>query len=77
MPGVICARPPYSLLGHVTPPISRHVWSYARVLLVGAIQPRHPHGRLHLRNVGLAHTRHLQRDHRVLTRATWSSRRAG
>src|SRR5579883_1305552 len=57
---------------------SERVWEWARVLLMGAIlAPGERTVTAILRVMGLQHERQFQNDHRVLNRATWSSRALG
>src|SRR5918998_1957786 len=63
----------------VLSPFRRHfrtpTWDHAQRLLVGAIvAPGQRTVTSALRIMGLRHERHFQRYHRVLNRATWSSR---
>jgi len=62
------------LLRPFAPLFSKRVWSHAQVLLVGAIlAPAQRTVAAALRVMGLAHTPHFQRYHRVLNRDRWSS----
>src|SRR5215207_5465091 len=65
------------LLAPFAPLFSKRVWQNAQVLLVGAILP--PGQRTvssALRAMGLEQYRRFHRYHRVLSRASWSSREA-
>jgi len=54
---------------------SKRVWKWARVLLIGAIlAPGERTVAAMLRVMGRSHERQFQNYHRVLNRATWSSR---
>jgi len=54
---------------------SERVWEWAKILLVGAIlAPGHRTVTATLRVMGLSHECQFQNYHRVLNRATWSSR---
>jgi hypothetical protein len=54
---------------------SQRVWPWARVLLIGAIlAPGERTVAAILRVMGLSHEQQFQKYHRVLNRATWSSR---
>jgi hypothetical protein len=65
------------LLNPFMPLFSRRVWPYVQVLLAGAIlAPGKRTVSAALRVMGLGQTRHFQRYHRVLNRATWSGREA-
>jgi DDE superfamily endonuclease len=67
----------FALLAPFAPLFSRRVWRYVPVLVVGAIvAPGRRMVSSVLRAVGLAQIRRFQNDHRVLSRATWSSRKA-
>ena len=67
----------FALLAPFAPLFSRRVWRYVPVLVVGAIlAPGRRMVSTVLRTVGLGQTRRFQNDHRVLSRAVWSSRRA-
>jgi hypothetical protein len=59
----------------VAPLLSRRVWRHAQLLLLGAIlAPGARTVTAALRAMGLATERHFTNDHRVLNRATWSTR---
>ena len=65
------------LLNPFMPLFSRRVWPYVQVLLAGAIlAPGKRTVSAALRVMGLGQTRHFQRYHRLLNRATWSGREA-
>jgi hypothetical protein len=65
------------LLNPFMPLFSRRVRPYVQVLLAGAIlAPGKRTVSAALRVMGLGQTRHFQRYHRVLNRATWSGREA-
>src|SRR4051812_43295867 len=65
------------LLAPFAPLFSKRVWPHVRVLLVGAIlAPGKRTVSAALRGAGLGHARRFERYHRVLSRATWSSREA-
>jgi DDE superfamily endonuclease len=65
------------LLNPFMPLFSRRVWPYVQELLAGAIlAPGKRTVSAALRVMGLGQTRHFQRYHRVLNRATWSGREA-
>jgi hypothetical protein len=65
------------LLNPFVPLFSRGVWPHVQVLLAGAIlAPGKRTVSAALRVMGLGHTEQFQRYHRVLNRATWSSREA-
>src|SRR5215467_11786043 len=54
---------------------SERVWEWAKVLLIGAmLAPGERTVTAILRVMGLQNERPFQNDHRVLNRATWSSR---
>jgi hypothetical protein len=62
-------------LAPFAPLFSKRVWQHARVLLMGAILA--PGARTvssALRAMGLDHEKRFHRHHRVLSRASWSSR---
>src|SRR5713226_7172298 len=62
------------LLRPFAPLFSRRVWAHVQVLLAGAIlAPAQRTVTAALRVVGLAHSPHFQRYHRVLNRASWSA----
>ena len=62
------------LLRPFAPLFSQRVWLHVQVLLAGAIlTPAQRTVTAALRVVGLAHSPHFQRYHRVLNRASWSS----
>ena len=66
---IIYVLRPFELL------FSERVWEWANILLVGAIlAPGHRTVTAALRVMGLSHERQFQNYHRVLNRATWSSR---
>jgi hypothetical protein len=66
-----------SLIQAFAPVFDARVWSYAQLLLVGAIlAPGKRTVSSVLRILGLAHEKHFQNYHRVLNRARWSSRAA-
>jgi DDE superfamily endonuclease len=66
-----------SLLQSFAPLFDFRVWSYARLLLLGAILvPGKRTVTTVLRIVGLGNEKHFQNYHRVLNRARWSSRAA-
>ncbi len=55
--------------------LSERMWEWAKVLLIGAIlAPGERTVTAILRVMGCADEKHFQNDHRVLSRATWSSR---
>src|SRR6266478_8718376 len=63
------------VLRHFEPVLSERVWEWAKVLLIGAIlAPGERTVTAILRVMGLHHERQFQNYHRVLNRATWSSR---
>src|SRR5260370_2547409 len=65
------------LLRPFAPLFSKRVWAHVQVLLVGAIlAPAQRTITAALRVVGLGQSPHFQRYHRVLNRASWSSRAA-
>jgi hypothetical protein len=67
----------FAVLAAFAPLLSRRVWRYVPVLVVGALlAPGRRMVRTALRTVGLGQTRRIQNYHRVLSRAVWSSRRA-
>jgi hypothetical protein len=62
------------LLRPFVPLFSKRVWLHVQVLLVGAIlAPAQRTVTAALRVVGLGHSPHFQRYHRVLNRASWSA----
>ncbi len=62
------------LLRPFAPLFSKRVWRHVQVLLAGAIlTPAQRTVTAALRVVGLGHSPHFQRYHRVLNRASWSS----
>jgi len=62
------------LLRPFAPLFSKRVWSHVQVLLAGAIlTPAQRTVTAALRVVGLGHSPHFQRYHRVLNRAAWSA----
>jgi hypothetical protein len=66
-----------SLLQSFAPLFDSRVWSYAQVLLVGAmLAPGKRTVTSVLRIVGLSSEKHFQNYHRVLNRARWNSRTA-
>ena len=66
------------VLDPFSPLFSKRIWQHARVLLAGAIlAPGKRTVASALRAVGLGEERRFCRYHRVLSRAAWSSRRAG
>src|SRR5919199_3490137 len=66
-----------SLLQSFAPLFDSRVWSYAQLLLVGAIlAPGKRTISSVLRIVGLGQEKHFQNYHRVLNRARWNSRAA-
>src|SRR3954454_20868905 len=66
-----------SLLQSFAPLFDSRVWSYAQLLLFGAIlAPGRRTVTAVLRIVGLGNEKHFQNYHRVLNRARWSSRAA-
>jgi hypothetical protein len=63
------------VLRHFELLFSERVWEWAKILLVGAIlAPGQRTVTAALRVMGLSHERQFQNYHRVLNRATWSSR---
>ncbi len=63
------------VLRHFESVFSERVWDWAKVLVVGAIlAPGKRTVTAALRVMGLSHERQFQNYHRVLNRATWSSR---
>src|SRR5713101_5887841 len=67
----------FALLAPFAPLFSRRVWRSVPMLVVGAIlAPGRRMVSTVLRAVGRAHVRRFQNDHRVLSRAVWSSRQA-
>jgi hypothetical protein len=63
------------VLRHFEPRFSERVWEWAKILLVGAILvPGKRTVTSALRVMGLSQERQFQNFHRVLNRATWSSR---
>jgi hypothetical protein len=59
------------------PLFSKRVWQHAQVLLIGAIlAPGRRTVSSALRAMGLEHEKRFHRYHRVLSRASWSSRQA-
>src|SRR5829696_7521708 len=65
------------LLNPFMPLFSRRLWPHVQVLLAGAIlAPGKRTVSGALRVMGLGQTEQFQRYHRVLNRATWSSREA-
>ena len=63
------------VLRHFEVAFSERTWEWAKVLLVGAIlAPGKRTVTAALRVMGLSHERQFQNYHRVLNRATWSSR---
>lgn len=70
--------PMIRLLAPFTPLFSERVWRNAQVLLMGAIlAPGRRTVSSALRAMGLAQEKHFHRYHRVLSRASWSSREVG
>lgn len=70
--------PMIRLLAPFTPLFSESVWRNAQVLLMGAIlAPGRRTVSSALRAMGLAQEKHFHRYHRVLSRASWSSREVG
>jgi hypothetical protein len=66
------------LLNPFVPLFSRRLWPHVQVLLAGAIlAPGKRTVSAALRVMGLGQTGQFQRYHRVLNRASWSSRQAG
>jgi DDE superfamily endonuclease len=66
------------VLAPFAPLFSRRVWCHAQLLLLGAIlAPGARTVTAALRVMGLAMERHFTNYHRVLNRATWSTRQAG
>jgi hypothetical protein len=62
------------LLRPFAPLFSKRVWAHVQILLMGAIlTPAQRTVTAALRVVGLGHSPHFQRYHRVLNRASWSS----
>ncbi len=62
------------LLRPFAPLFSRRLWAHVQVLLAGAIlAPAQRTVAATLRVIGLGHSPHFQRYHRVLNRASWSS----
>jgi len=60
---------------HVEPVVSERVWEWAKVLVIGALlAPGERTVTAIVRVMGCADDQHVQNDHRVLTRATWSNR---
>jgi hypothetical protein len=65
------------VLALFAPLFSKHVWRHVQVLVAGAIlAPGKRTVSSALRAMGLEEERHFCRYHRVLSRATWSSREA-
>ena len=66
------------LLAPFAPLFSKRVWQNAQLLLVGAIlAPGRRTVSSALRAIGLDQYKRFHRYHRVLSRASWSSREAG
>jgi DDE superfamily endonuclease len=66
------------VLAPFAPLFSRRVWCHVQLLLLGAIlTPSARTVTAALRVLGLATERRFTNDHRVLNRATWSTRQAG
>src|SRR6266540_7182389 len=66
------------VLAPFAPLFSHRVWLHAQLLLLGAIlAPRARTVTAALRVMGLATERRFTNYHRVLNRATWSTRQAG
>jgi DDE superfamily endonuclease len=62
-----------SVMAVFAPVFSTPVWPHVNVLLTGAIlAPGRRTVTASLRVMGLSAAPHVQRDHRVLTRAVWS-----
>lgn len=63
-----------TLLNNFRPFFSKRVWTWAKVLLIGAIlAPGKRTVSAILRIMGLSHDKHFQNYHRVLNRAVWSN----
>src|SRR5215216_7126985 len=66
------------LLAPFSPLFSKRIWQHVQVLLAGAIlAPGKRTVASALRALGLGEERRFCRYHRVLSRASWSSRQAG
>lgn len=62
----------FSQFAHI---FSKRIWEHVQILLIGAIlAPAERTITAALRTVGLSEEKHFQNYHRVLNRATWSSR---
>jgi len=66
------------VLAPFAPLFSKRIWQHAQLLLVGAIlAPGRRTVSSALRAMGLDQEKRFHRYHRVLSRASWSSREAG